>query len=312
MELLKFAWIYFFMEFVNGSSIKTVPALDVIIGHSPTLTCTYTYDIGSKDLIFIRWSKVFEGYPNTPVALMKDGKDPEWLPTAGDLFKENVNLTTSSAATNVAFNLRFRAFGCADEGTYECEVFTYTQTLKSQTELIAKAPPGSPQIHDDVIQVKNNDSFFIHCQSDVGIPPVTLSWLYKSRDKNIYQLVTEAVKQENSKSRQCIYKGTSSLEVVMTEELDGAVFLCATSAELGEDMENTESKHFDRVVLQLHRTTTIPPTTTTTKCPGKSCEKTLTVIEDDNSSAGVFIPSPLLLCAILLLTAILSRTVCVR
>ena len=69
---------------------------------------------------------------------MKDEKDPEWLPTAGALFQENVDLTTSFAGNNASFNLRFRAFGCADEGTYECEVFTYTQTLKSQTELIAK------------------------------------------------------------------------------------------------------------------------------------------------------------------------------
>ena len=44
----------------------------------------------------------------------------------------------------------------------------------------------------------------------------------------------------------------------MTEELDGAVFLCATSSELGEDMENTESKNFDRVVLQLHRKYSVP------------------------------------------------------
>ena len=69
---------------------------------------------------------------------MKDEKDPEWLPTAGALFQDNVDLTTSFAGNNASFNLRFRAFGCADEGTYECEVFTYTQTLKSQTELIAK------------------------------------------------------------------------------------------------------------------------------------------------------------------------------
>ena len=67
------------------------------------------------------------------------------------------------------------------------------------------------------------------------------------------ELNSESVKQENSKSRQCIYKGTSSLEVVMTEELDGAIFLCTTSAELRENMENTDSKNFDRVVLQLHR-----------------------------------------------------------
>ena len=63
-------------------------------------------------------------------------------------------------------------------------------------------------------------------------------------------MVTEGVKQENSKSRDCLYKGTSSLEVVMTEDLDGAVFLCATSAELGE---NTNPNIFDKVELQLHR-----------------------------------------------------------
>ena len=69
---------------------------------------------------------------------MKDEKDPEWLPTASDQFKQNVNLTTSSGANNVTLNLRFHSFGCVDEGVYQCEVFTYTDTLKSKTELVAK------------------------------------------------------------------------------------------------------------------------------------------------------------------------------
>ena len=69
---------------------------------------------------------------------MKDGKKPEWLPTASQLFKEHVNLTTSTGDNYVSFNLRLREFGCADEGTYECEVFTYTETYKSESELIAK------------------------------------------------------------------------------------------------------------------------------------------------------------------------------
>ena len=39
------------------------------------------------------------------------------------------------------------------------------------------AHPGSPRIHEDMIQAKENDTFSLHCHADVGIPPVELRFV---------------------------------------------------------------------------------------------------------------------------------------
>lgn len=75
-------------------------------------------------------------------------------------------------------------------------------------------------------------------------------WSYKPKDINAYTLITKGVRQENSQAKDCTFKGTSSLTVVMSEELDGAHFLCATSGEIGHD---GNPRNFDEVELQLHR-----------------------------------------------------------
>ena len=75
-------------------------------------------------------------------------------------------------------------------------------------------------------------------------------WSYKPKGVNVYQLITEGVKQENSETRDCNFKGLSSIPIVMTEELDEAVFICATSGELGGKKDRNK---YDEVLLQLHR-----------------------------------------------------------
>lgn len=297
-------WIYILVEFVSGS-IQTVSSLDVILHHTPALTCTYTYDMGNPDWIFIRWYKM-NGTESIPLAFMQRNSDPSWLETAPEEIKNHTTLMDSSTDNSVSFDIRIDDFLCSDEGTYKCEVFTLLKTLMSTTELHAAAHPGPPRIHDDLIQVKENDSFSIHCHANIGIPPIELRWSYKPKDINAYTLITKGVRQENSQAKDCTFKGTSSLTVVMSEELDGAHFLCATSGEIGHD---GNPRNFDEVELQLHRTTTTTLPTTTTACDGKngkSCDQAQAVIDDGKNSANAYQQS---LLTVSLIAIVVSRTV---
>ena len=76
------------------------------------------------------------------------------------------------------------------------------------------------------------------------------SWSYKPKGRNVWQLLEEGVKQENSRSRDCNFKALSSVPVFMSEELDGALFRCMTSPETGEEGDHSNR---DEVLLQLHR-----------------------------------------------------------
>lgn len=122
-----------------AGSIQTISKLDVILHHSPSLTCTYNYEIGNKDLIFIRWNKKIENSSETiPLALMREGKDPEWVVTAPGNFYDHVTLLKATGDNSVSLNLRIDDFVCSDEGVYECQIFTFSDELRATSEMNAR------------------------------------------------------------------------------------------------------------------------------------------------------------------------------
>ena len=75
-----------------------------------------------------------------PLALMKNtnGADPQWIDKAPANFKDHVTLSETAVANTVSFNMIIDEFKCTDVGKYECQIYTFDETLIATSELHAK------------------------------------------------------------------------------------------------------------------------------------------------------------------------------
>ncbi|KAL4228900.1 hypothetical protein ACF0H5_011940 [Mactra antiquata] len=287
-----------------GNSIETTPELHRHMGENVKLSCAVkTTDPG--DWMFIQWKKeTGEGTYMNIASMQNVVLSPDWSPNVPDHFRDHVELQKEDVLDGYALILFIEGFICSDNGTYICEVFTKSNPspMKSQSVLFIEVDPGKPSIHQNVLQVKENDTFDIECTANVGLPPLPLSWSYTLKDSShIYQKILDGFTQENSPTRDCTIRGKSVLTVEMREELDMATFLCATSSELSTD---GSKKNYDEVVVQIYGKTT---TTTSTLAPSTPERQQ----PDDNTGGSSTIPSSvpvILFCCLVAMFELFTRT----
>lgn len=305
MELLNFQILGLVLIYaccVFGDTVETTPYIKSLMEHRVTLPCTLTSP--NKDWMFLRWKRT-QGNEEINIAVMQNNiLSPKWSPSAPANFIDHVELHDRIEDDKFSLSLVIDGFLCSDVGVYTCEVFTLSSSssIQSNTTLEIEAHPGTPAITANTIEVRENDTFRIECNSDVGVPAHPISWLYTlAETPHIYQKVQEGIEQENTPSSDCKFNARSTLTLQMTSQLDRAKFICSTSTDVGEDGKPVK---YDEVLIVLYGKTT---TTESTAMP-----TTLKSMMTTGVNGAVFIPSSLsvilVCCLVTIFNLFCSRT----
>lgn len=251
-----------FGYFVKGDEVVTSGDLSAFMGHRVQLPCKYMPSNGNSDWMFIRWKRTANGETINIASMQNNVFSADWASSVPEHFRDHVELQKRIGEKEYNLDLIIDGFICSDVGVYTCEVFTMSSAtaLSSSTKLDIEAHPGSPMINEDMIEVKENDTFRIECRADIGVPAHTITWAYLLKGAGRYLKVLEGVTQENTPGTECTFRGKSLLTVQMTPNLDGALFLCATVL-----TDESKPEIFDEVqIILFGKTTTTTSTTTAT------------------------------------------------
>lgn len=201
------------MEAAGDRSITTGPAnTTVSIGDSVTLTCSVTGE--SDEPTYVAWKQngrfITDDYE---VSNQVDGQ----------------RYSVTSGAVNEEYNLRITSINTLDDGKYTCAILSRLNPLdtvasSSAAWLTYKSPPRDnfPECSSSTgkLTYHEGEEVTFTCRSDLGVPPVELSWVGQEQDATEYTQGTLRV---------------SEFTKVLTRADNGRTFECDLSHELVTD-----------------------------------------------------------------------------
>ncbi|XP_060585656.1 uncharacterized protein LOC132741493 [Ruditapes philippinarum] len=283
--------------------LETRASIAAFKGHRVTLPCKFT-TTSTGEWMFIRWTRTYNDSVINLANIQNNVFSANWAPGAPEDFRDHVELHKSIKDGEYSLDLIIDGFRCSDIGLYTCDVFTMTSSsnIVSESNLEMKANPGQPSITTNTIEVKENDTFRIECNSNVGIPASTISWWYTLPDaSHIYQKVTEGIVQELTSTEDCSNTAAmSTLTLTMSAELDGAVFVCSPTLDVGED---GKPQNADEVKIILYGKET---TTQSTAAP-TTIKATITTEVSSANNASLQFSAILLSCLVTIFNLYFTR-----
>ncbi|KAK3584104.1 hypothetical protein CHS0354_021167 [Potamilus streckersoni] len=264
----------------------------VTLGQEAHIDCSYD---GSVSWYVLRWKRKFSPtgefitFLNSP----SNSLSTDWAENIDISFKDRVRPSIRQAGQGVVFTIIIYKFRCDDAGTYVCEVVTSKGDVQNVTVLDVTAPPETPRLPQDVLEVKEGMQFRLFCHANVGLPSAKLRWSYKMPNSDMYTLLENDPPQQDALlPNDCRYKTEKIVQLTMSKDLNGAIFRCFVA---------TRPDMFDESLVSFPGYSN-KPTTTEDPCIETNCKPH--ELKDDPNRGENKSPCSVLLISIFVLSYI--------
>ncbi|XP_046342531.1 uncharacterized protein LOC124123264 isoform X1 [Haliotis rufescens] len=203
-------------------------AAEGYIGQSTTLQCKLE---GYHRWYVISWIRRRpDGSEVTIVRLPADSKTPEWATGVDYSFKSRIRQKITIETELTEFTLVLRDLQCSDRGMYVCK-YVGTSTVQKVLHLSVKVDAMRPSIHYNYLVIEVNSSLIVDCKAKVGYPPKKLTWFYRSRGHDRFEVIPNNRPVREIKNNECDIYATQPLEIFANTNATRVIYRCAFEGE---------------------------------------------------------------------------------
>ncbi|XP_071111311.1 nectin-1-like [Haliotis cracherodii] len=199
-------------------------AAEGYIGQSTTLQCKLE---GYHRWYVISWIRRRpDGSEVTIVRLPADSKTPEWATGVDYSFKSRIRQKITIETELTEFTLVLRNLQCSDRGMYVCK-YVGTSTVQKVLHLSVKVDAMRPSIHYNYLVIEVNSSLIVDCKAKVGYPPKKLTWFYRSKGHDRFEVIPNNRPMREIKNNECDIYATQPLEIFANTNATHVIYRCA-------------------------------------------------------------------------------------